>query len=62
MDYLTTAEVAERFQVSVRTIERWRETGTGPVYIRISNRFYRYRAADCDQWAAARTQSELKTA
>lgn len=58
---LTTEQVADRFQVSKRTVERWRESGEGPAFIRIMNRKYRYRPADCDAWALANRQTELQS-
>ena len=33
--FLTPSEVAERWRVSVRTLERWRLGGTGPSWISI---------------------------
>lgn len=36
--FLTTAELAERWRISSRTLERWRDKGIGPAYTRIGNR------------------------
>jgi uncharacterized protein YjcR len=35
--YLTTAELAERWQVSVATVRSWRSRGTGPAYIKLGD-------------------------
>jgi predicted DNA-binding transcriptional regulator AlpA len=39
-----------------RTLQKWRHSGDGPVYVRISSRCIRYRLADLEAWAAARRQ------
>ena len=36
--FLTTAELAERWRISPRTLEGWRDKGIGPTYTRIGNR------------------------
>lgn len=33
--YLTTADLADRYRKSVRTIERWRSLSVGPPYTRV---------------------------
>jgi hypothetical protein len=35
MDYLTTAEVAERYRTSPGTVRYWRHTGYGPKGVKI---------------------------
>lgn len=45
--YLTTREVAERFDVSVQTLKRWRKNGTGPRFYRIG-KLVRYRPDEID--------------
>lgn len=57
---LTTAELADRLQVSQRTLEAWRQRGGGAKYIRLARdggrvRAVRYRQADVDDWLAERT-------
>ena len=39
---LTPPEVAKLLNVSVRTLERWRMTGEGPSYVRLSRKQIRY--------------------
>jgi excisionase family DNA binding protein len=48
-ELLTQQQLAHELQVSLRTLERWRQEGTGPAFIRIG-RFPRYRRADIDAW------------
>jgi len=36
--WLTTREVAERWQMSARTLERWRVKGTGPGWVMLGRR------------------------
>lgn len=43
---LTPKEAADILQVSEFTLERWRRTGDGPPYVRLSSRAIRYRAAE----------------
>jgi excisionase family DNA binding protein len=46
---LTQQQLADELEVSVRTLERWRQQGTGPAFIRVG-RSPRYRRADLDPW------------
>ena len=43
--YLTQAQLAERWQVTESTLERWRSEGIGPVYLKMMGRV-RYRLPD----------------
>ena len=43
--WLTPGEVADRWRVSPRTLERWRMNGTGPVWLRLTGRVL-YRVED----------------
>ncbi len=56
-EYLTQAEVARRYKLSKRTIERWRLTGDGPPFVRVGPRRILYRLADCEAWLAGRTHA-----
>jgi DNA-binding transcriptional regulator LsrR (DeoR family) len=38
-DLLTQKQVAQRWALSERTLERWRCTSEGPVYIKLGSRF-----------------------
>ena len=46
---LTQQQLADELQITVRTLERWRQEGTGPAFIRVG-RSPRYRRADIDAW------------
>ena len=54
-EYLDQRGVAARYNVSERTLERWRSTGDGPPFVRIGPRRIVYRLSDCEAWAASRT-------
>lgn len=52
-DILTTREAAAYCRLGKPTLERFRITGDGPAYLKIS-RAVRYRRCDLDAWLAAR--------
>ena len=45
--HLTPAELAARWRVSPRTLERWRVNGTGPCWLKLCGRVV-YRQEDVD--------------
>ena len=52
---LTTKEAAGLLGFSPRSLEKWRHTGDGPLYIQTSGRgCVRYRRADLEEWVGAR--------
>ena len=51
---LSPRAVAARFGVTPKTLERWRSTGEGPRFVRVSRRVVRYRRADVETFIAAR--------
>lgn len=51
--YLMEFQVSERLQVTIRTLQRWRRMGGGPVYTRIGLRRIAYRVRDVETWEAA---------
>src|SRR5829696_125409 len=53
-EFLTQSEVARRYKLSERTVERWRLTGEGPPFVRIGPRRVLYRLVDCEAWLAER--------
>ena len=53
--YLTEAQFAERFHLGRRTVQRWRQTGEGPAWVRLGHRRILYRLTDIEHWAEART-------
>ena len=52
--HLTAAKLAERLNVSLRSIERWRVTGEGPAYIRAGTRRVLYPAHEVARWESER--------
>ena len=48
--FYTSKEVAEILRVSVRTVECWRATRTGPKFVPASHRMVRYRGVDVLNW------------
>jgi predicted DNA-binding transcriptional regulator AlpA len=53
--YLTEHEFAARYHLGRRTVQRWRQTGEGPSWVRLGQRRVLYRLSDCETWATART-------
>jgi predicted DNA-binding transcriptional regulator AlpA len=51
-DLLNTVQAAERCCLSKRTLEKYRGTGGGPLYIQLG-KAVRYRPEDLDAWIAA---------
>lgn len=47
---LTPEQVAELCNVVPETVLRWRARGTGPRYLKITSRCFRYRRDDVDEW------------
>ena len=45
---LTANQAAERLGVPPSVLERWRGTGEGPAFIRLSGRYIRYRPDDLE--------------
>ena len=46
---LTAAQVADRFNVSIRSLERWRSIGYGPRYRKIGRKVG-YATSDVEEW------------
>lgn len=51
-DCLSERQLAERWQSSTRTLQRWRAAGTGPAFLRIGG-LIRYPLADVEAFEAA---------
>ena len=43
--HFSQAELADRWRITTRTLDRWRVAGTGPAWLRINGRIL-YRAKD----------------
>jgi hypothetical protein len=55
-EYLTTAEVAERYHKTPQTINRWRKARTGPKHTRIGKTIL-YSIAELRIWEAAQAEA-----
>ncbi|MBA3326354.1 MAG: DNA-binding protein [Rhodobacteraceae bacterium] len=51
--HFSQAELADRWRITTRTLERWRAAGIGPAWMRL-NGLIRYRAADVCSFEQAR--------
>ena len=54
---LTPAQTAEALGVGTKTLERWRSTGDGPRFVKLSPGTVRYRAVDLNAFVAERIKS-----
>ena len=50
---LTPPQAADLLGVSARCLERWRRTGDGPPFVRLSTKSIRYRIEDLDAFVAS---------
>ncbi len=53
--YLNDKEVSARYPVNERSLQRWRNTGDGPPYIRVGARRVLYRESDIIAWMERKT-------
>ncbi len=53
---LTPAEAAKRLGVGERVLERWRGTGDGPAYAKLTSRTLRYRVEDLEAFVSGRVR------
>lgn len=53
---LTPAQVAKKFSVSTRTLERWRVDGTGPKHCKINGNV-RYKSTEVDEYVNESSRS-----
>ncbi len=53
---LSTKQAADYLGISKRTLDRWRWSGSGIPYVRLSGRCIRYRLCDLDTWVGKRVQ------
>jgi hypothetical protein len=56
MMFLTQEELAERWRMSPRSLERWRSDGYGPSWLGLRGRVL-YRRADVEAWERERLRS-----
>jgi predicted DNA-binding transcriptional regulator AlpA len=50
-------QAADFLGVTTRALQKWRATGAGPRYVRISSRCIRYRRRDLIAWAESHLRS-----
>lgn len=63
-EFYTQADLVKILKISPRTLERYRQEGTGPAFVKTGRRAL-YRASDVAKWVDARTfrsTSEMKAA
>lgn len=56
-ELITPAQAANLLRVQVKVLERWRGTGEGPAYVRLSSKTIRYRHEDVDTFVAGRVRA-----
>jgi predicted DNA-binding transcriptional regulator AlpA len=56
ISHLSTRELAERWNISRRTLDRWRWAGEGPRFLKLGGRVV-YRIADIEAFEAAHVRS-----
>jgi hypothetical protein len=61
-DLMTPTAVADRLGVSTKLLERWRGTGDGPAFVRLTRKTLRYRAADIEAFIAGRVRASTAAA
>ena len=59
-ELLTPKQLAERYQVSIHTLQYWRDNGAGPHWIKVG-RHIRYRLEDVLAYEARPTGRDLDT-
>jgi predicted DNA-binding transcriptional regulator AlpA len=60
-ELLTQDEAADFLRLSPRTLERYRVTGCGPIYVKLGGRVV-YRPSDLEEWIAARVRHSTSEA
>ena len=53
----TEREAADFLGVTTRALQKWRGTGSGPKFVRISSRCVRYRRRDLIAWSESHLKS-----
>jgi hypothetical protein len=56
-ELLTPAVAADRLSVNVKVLERWRGTGNGPAFVKLTSKTIRYRSEDLDVFIAGRVRA-----
>ena len=53
----STGAAAQQLGLSPRTLEKWRLTGEGPPYLKLSPHAVRYRMSDIEAWLGQRQRT-----
>jgi hypothetical protein len=56
-ELIAPAVVAARLNVTAKVLERWRGTGEGPAFVRLTSKTIRYRPEDIDAFIADRARA-----
>ena len=59
--HLNQIDLADRWNISHRTLERWRSIGKGPKFIKLGGRVL-YRASDVEEYEAEQLRNPTSTA
>ena len=55
-------DAADYLGLSERTLQKWRVTGGGPRFVKVSGRMVRYRRRDLMDWSEARLRAHTSEA
>jgi predicted DNA-binding transcriptional regulator AlpA len=58
---LTESDAARYLKVTTRALQKWRYSGGGPKFVRISSRCIRYRMQDIESWLSGKLASSTST-
>lgn len=61
-DLITPDQAAAILSLNAKVLERWRGTGQGPAYIRLTSKSIRYRREDIDAFVAERVRASTAAA
>jgi hypothetical protein len=61
-ELITPAQAADLLRVRAKVLERWRGTGEGPAFVRLSSKTIRYRREDIDAFVAGRVRASTAAA
>jgi predicted DNA-binding transcriptional regulator AlpA len=61
LEYCDEKYLARSLAVSLSTVRRWRQFGSGPKFVRFG-KSVRYRLVDVEEWVAAKPRAATETA
>lgn len=61
-ELITPAQAADQLHVQAKVLERWRGTGDGPAFVRLTSKTIRYRPEDIDAFVAGRVRASTAEA